>query len=357
MLSFSNLCGGVLMDAKISVIIPCYNSSSTLEKCIESVLSQSLTEIEVIVVDDGSLDMSLSVCKNYASIDSRLKVVHQSNQGVSVARNNGMKIAKGNYIFFLDSDDYLDSNLLFRMYSVANQNNLDLVETDMTIERSDAPVFYSDEEYNIQLALKEIDLPFVFAHMEIGYSCGKLFNTELIYRYNIQFDEQMTYGEDIYFVLNFMTKLRACCKLGLRGYHYVQFNRDSLSRRYVDNISYINEKIGFSFKEVFKKFPEYEIIYYNSHMGICLNGIITYINNFYRAKSTIKRKERYFLLREYIGNDAVKNCIYNISKIQRPKRLVDRIYYLAIKSRVILIIDCVFILKEFFKQKRYMGGW
>ena len=98
------------MKKLISIIIPVYNSENYLKKCIDSVLSQTYKDIEVIIVNDGSKDNSDKICKNYADQDSRIKYYSQKNSGVSVTRNNGIKYSSGAYIAFLDSDDYIESN-------------------------------------------------------------------------------------------------------------------------------------------------------------------------------------------------------------------------------------------------------
>ena len=95
----------------ISIIIPVYNVAVYLPRCLDSILAQTYKNLEIILVDDGSKDNSGKVCDEYALKDSRIKVIHQKNQGVSVARNAGLRIAKGDYIGFVDSDDYIETNM------------------------------------------------------------------------------------------------------------------------------------------------------------------------------------------------------------------------------------------------------
>lgn len=97
----------------LSIIVPIYNVESYLEKCICSVIAQSYENLEIILVDDGATDSSGVICDKYAEIDSRIRVLHTCNGGVSEARNNGLKIAKGEYIAFVDSDDYLLDNNIY----------------------------------------------------------------------------------------------------------------------------------------------------------------------------------------------------------------------------------------------------
>lgn len=115
----------------ISVIIPVYNTSQRLKSMLECVMNQTMHDIEIILVDDGSTDASGKICDDYACWDSRFKVIHQSNQGVSVARNTGLNIAQGKYICFLDSDDDIDLCMLEKLHNAAIQADADIVTCDL----------------------------------------------------------------------------------------------------------------------------------------------------------------------------------------------------------------------------------
>ena len=112
---------------KISVIVPVFNTEKYIEKCLDSIISQKLEEIEIIVIDDGSTDGSGEICDSYCSQDSRVKVVHKLNEGLSCARNDGIRISTGQYILFVDSDDWIDPDLCSETYNIANQHNADIV--------------------------------------------------------------------------------------------------------------------------------------------------------------------------------------------------------------------------------------
>ena len=112
---------------KVSVVVPVYNAAPYLPECLESLIHQTLQDIEIICVDDGSMDASLQILQNYAATDNRINIYTQENSGPSVARNNGLKLAQGKYVQFLDSDDYLDSRTLETLYTKAEQNNLEIV--------------------------------------------------------------------------------------------------------------------------------------------------------------------------------------------------------------------------------------
>jgi len=114
-------------DILVSVIVPIYNAESYLSETMDSILNQSLNNIEIVLVNDGSTDGSLLICEQYLQKDARIKLVNQNNSGVSIARNNGLKLANGEYVFFMDSDDTIDSNFLSTSYNVAKQQNSDIV--------------------------------------------------------------------------------------------------------------------------------------------------------------------------------------------------------------------------------------
>lgn len=119
------------MKPKISIIVPIYNSEEYLEQAIQSLLDQTLSELEVILVNDGSIDESLTIANKYKVLDSRIKVISQENKGVSSARNYGLSVAQGEYVAFIDSDDYVDKEMYEYMYTIAKEHHLDLIITDL----------------------------------------------------------------------------------------------------------------------------------------------------------------------------------------------------------------------------------
>lgn len=110
----------------LSIIVPVYNSENRLKKCIDSILNQTFSDFELILVDDGSKDSSGKICEDYAKKDSRIKLIHQENMGVSEARNTGLRCAVGKYVGFVDSDDYIDKRMYEVLYSLMIENNADI---------------------------------------------------------------------------------------------------------------------------------------------------------------------------------------------------------------------------------------
>lgn len=128
------------MSPKVSIIIPCYNVAQYLDRCMESVTKQTLSDIEIILVDDKSPDSVPSMCDDWAAKDSRIKVVHKEiNEGLGYARNTGMQYATGEFVAFVDSDDFVDIQMYEKLYAFATEHNLDTVLCNCT--------FYKDEEH------------------------------------------------------------------------------------------------------------------------------------------------------------------------------------------------------------------
>ena len=137
----------------VSVIVPIYNAENYLHECVDSILAQTIHDIEVILVDDGSTDESENICDAYCLKDNRVRVFHKTNGGISSARNLGLKYAQGEYISFIDSDDWIDINALEDMYNLAKKENSDIVICDMidhyiTDNNSEKQIYHNCTNYD-----------------------------------------------------------------------------------------------------------------------------------------------------------------------------------------------------------------
>ena len=121
------------MSDLISIIIPMYNSEKTLNRCIESVLKQTYSNIEVVLINDGSTDNSRNICEEFAKKDNRIVLVNKENEGVGKARNTGLEVSNGKYISFVDSDDYIESNMIENLYNILISHNVDCVKANYDI--------------------------------------------------------------------------------------------------------------------------------------------------------------------------------------------------------------------------------
>ena len=192
-------------NIKVSVIIPVFNVEKYLDKCLESLVNQTLKEIEIICVDDGSTDNSMQILKKYESEYSNVIVVSQENAGAGAARNNGLRIAKGEYLSFLDSDDFFEVNMLEEAYEKAVAD-----KADMVVFKSDQYYEDSDEFKQVTWTLRYKKIPpyMPFARRQmtdnvfkvfVGWAWDKLFRTEFVKEHNLLFQEQRT-SNDMLFV-------------------------------------------------------------------------------------------------------------------------------------------------------------
>ncbi|SDH60545.1 Glycosyl transferase family 2 [Pseudobutyrivibrio sp. 49] len=187
------------MSAAVSVIIPVYNKERYLSRCIESVLNQTFHDFELILVDDGSEDNSLNICKKYEEVNNHIVVIHQDNQGVSVARNNGIKAAIGEYILFVDADDYLNEDMIEKMYQSAKDQCVNLVICGYNLimnnkvkKCSEKTGLYSMSDFMGIMARWRVD-PL------IGSPCNKLIKRRIILDNMLTYVPNTIYAEDYNF--------------------------------------------------------------------------------------------------------------------------------------------------------------
>lgn len=184
---------------KISIIIPVYNSEKYLEECLDSILNQNYTNIEVVLVNDGSVDSSETICKKYAKKDKRIKLINKENGGVSSARNRGIIECTGDYIMFIDSDDMLHQKALENI-----SNNI--CEND-TIVFGYTRKYKHKEEINIcnyNLKIEDIEEKIISDDCIGGYLWNKVFSSNIIKNNKIIFNENIHFCEDLVFVLEYI---------------------------------------------------------------------------------------------------------------------------------------------------------
>lgn len=225
------------MKVLISVIIPVYNSEKYLEKCIESIRNQTLKDIEMIFINDGSKDNSLGVLKEYQKIDNRIIVIDQQNTGPSVARNKGIKIAKGEYLSFIDSDDWIDLNMYESMYNTNKGLDLDMIICDRIIvgdnNKYEKALEINEGYYNKSEIDKEI-IPRLFDNSNFNSMANKIFKSKIIKDKNILLDEKIDYAEDWKFNIDFFKYVKSIGYIS-QGYYYYRRGHESSTTKYSEN--------------------------------------------------------------------------------------------------------------------------
>lgn len=215
----------------ISIIVPVYNVKPYLEQCVRSIIAQTFQDWECILVDDGSTDGSGELCDKLVSEDERLKVIHQKNQGVSAARNCGIDDSKGEYICFIDSDDWVGADYLTHLLSGITEKETDMVVTG-AIHESSKPEIHAPKDYYI-LRIEPNYTDIFINHAGLFYSPWAIIYKSSIIKSNcIAFPKGLSFGEDTTFVFSYLQHVRDVVLAPFADYHYRIQASGSLSYRF-----------------------------------------------------------------------------------------------------------------------------
>lgn len=202
---------------KISVIIPVYNSEKYIRECLDSVLSQTYSDFEVLIINDGSTDISGEICEEYAKKDLRISVFHKENGGVSSARNLGLEKAQGEWISFLDSDDWI-SNDYFKCFKEDIPNKIDWIFLNIHKNRG-FPEMAVQTIFPKEIINRDKFLQNYTVHPHFFGPCAKFFRRQIIQNRQLKFDENLAYGEDSIFNCEFLTYVNKIYLYGDCFYH------------------------------------------------------------------------------------------------------------------------------------------
>lgn len=239
---------GSVNDSLVSIIVPVYNAEKYIDNCVTSVVNQTYSKWELLLIDDGSFDSSGMICDNYSRLNSRIRVVHQKNLGVSAARNRGIECAEGEYVAFLDVDDALPQESLKTLVNSLIDNNADVamgITCGEKWENHSGVEIWKGED-GIQYSL--MDDPYTYA------AWGKLYRRELIGE--TRFDREIKINEDSLFVFQIMCKKPVCVCVNKEIYQYIQVSgsasRSDFSEKYFDILKVSDLK----YKKIEEQFPQ-----------------------------------------------------------------------------------------------------
>ena len=276
------------MTPKISVIIPVYTTENYLRRCIDSVLSQTYKDFELLLIDDGSKDSSGAICDEYAAQDARVRVFHKENGGASSARNVGLDNARGEWVTFVDSDDYIEENFL---NSFDGSLDAGLVVGNMGIcEDGKLPIdigahIVPGKYRPIQSVLKGNLTKLAFQS-----PCGKMFRGSLIK--NLRFDESMVIGEDHYFILKYVYIAKSIRILDIGNdseclSHYIYFPPSNMCKKYqisVQSSVYHLLRLEEAYQVLGVKDIQFEKFVTEAYYGRCMNDLPEHGTLWYKNK-------------------------------------------------------------------------
>lgn len=307
------------MNKYLSIIVPVYNVEDYLPKCIDSIINQTFHQLEIILVNDGSTDTSPQICDAYAKKDARVKVIHQLNAGVSVARNKGIEFATGDYITFVDSDDWLEPIMYENMYAITQlEQPSDVIMCDFNAvkksskEEISATIrkgFYSkqhiiDELYPTLLVKED------FGRVPIVSVWSCLFKRSLLIGYNIKFDADLLYSEDYLFMAEVIIRANSFYYLKENYfYNYLQYE-ESRSKKYQsvwwENLLYLNREL----EKLLKNNNEYD---FNRQIRLQLIHSALFILNSICKNDTMHIKKKLEAIRFILKQQQLTAAFSNLS--------------------------------------------
>lgn len=342
------------MRPKISVIVPIYNVEKYLDRCIKSVQQQSLKDIEIILVDDQSPDNCPSMCDKYAQEDSRIKVIHKKNGGLGLARNSGLEIATGEYVTFIDSDDFIALNTYEHIYNVAIQKKLDICYFRFCRYHNNNQISqvkdWNKEEYftgkkEINKFLLEMVGSTPSDKIDIKYSmsvCKAIFKLDIIKNNNITFvSEREIASEDLIFHLHLLPHINSIGYIP-KAYYYYFINTDSITSNYSKEkylrLIKLLKQVEIELKKYFT-YEEYKIHLYSQYLRIykvIIDKEISQKKSFTYKYQRIKEicstpSLQRFYKEKFIYNFSLKNSMY----IFCMKHCIPLFFFFFYKSKSI----------------------
>lgn len=306
------------MRDKVSVVIPVYNTEKYLEQCVDNVLQQSYTELEILLINDGSTDNSAMLCDQYEKQDSRVRVIHKRNGGLSSARNKGIDEATGQYILFLDSDDYWDDKYLVeKLLKAVNENDLVNFRYKHYIEESNKYVdcLPSCEENFAGKKKDEILERLLQKGLFLASACNKLISMKLIKENQLYFRENIT-SEDVDWCARLLLACDKVTYLNTDAYVYRQRQGSITHTIKFENIKQLSENVKYCI-QLGKNLNKEEKIYAVYYTYVAYQYGVFLVSNHYgkdkRIREIRKEMKKYSWLLQYYSNKKVE-VLYRLNK-------------------------------------------
>ena len=301
----------------VSIIVPIFKVEKYLKRCIDSILNQTYRNIEIILIDDGSPDNCGKICDVYAKKDDRIKVIHKENKGVSQARNDGIKLSKGKYIAFVDSDDYVEKNFIEILYNNIIENDADISICNYFLENDNIKIKRKiDNDIPKNLNSKDFCKYIIRKNSYRGLLLNKLFKRNIFFEDNRAYliDEKIHICEDLLFLIeNSLKYNRVYFDKKAYLYHYIVRPNSAISSEYNSKkvtMIYAYDKI---IKFIEDKYPDLLEEYKKDYLKMSLNQKELYISSNFRDKEIKK---------------LIDNSIKKYYKAVRQKaNLKEKIYY------------------------------
>ena len=312
---------------KVSIIVPVYKTEKYLPRCIESILAQTFTDFELLIINDGSTDNSGKICDDYAQNDSRIVVMHKENGGASSARNLGLNVATGEWVMFVDSDDYL-SNKYLSAFPLEINHDIEIAGMQMMFNN------YTSSPKQLKLYNEKDFSNFfneVFSNPYITSPCAKVYKRSILDNFKIRFDEKIKITEDTLFTMNYLLNSKSIYLIPNNGYYYR--NPENIANKYRQNVDcmyynltklskavvLLSNKFNFDASKIIQGISQFHYSCFSSNLELLSD------------EDAIKewKKFRKYNLRQYRFRMTFKEYIYQFLCIYFPK-----LFYVKMRNRL-----------------------
>ena len=325
------------MHKKVSIITPVYNVSAYLPQCIESVLNQTYRDIEFILVDDGSTDQSGTICDTYAQNDPRIKVIHQSNKGAACAKNTGLDNVSGDYITFIDSDDYAETNWIETMVNALETNNADAVECTFVKEYTNRSEPGNTNEFKAAAFSAEEYMDQYLDYWTNSLFWNKLFKKELTD--DIRFRYERRCIDDEFYTYKIMSKANRIVRIEDSLIHYRQRRSSAVANEknrlqitddaievLAERYQWISERFP-SLAKMYLKHDVEALYYFGREFSFNQNNISKfYLNARYYFKECIKKRMDFHTCKMALHNCIVKRTSLTNHSAKEQNENLDNYY-------------------------------
>jgi glycosyltransferase involved in cell wall biosynthesis len=306
----------VKIMSKVSVVVPIYNARKTLDKCIKSILNQTFLEFELILVNDGSKDDSLSICQKYKKTDERIIVINKINEGCIASRRKGINASKSDYIMFVDADDWIDSKTIELLYNEAIHCSADITacnlykvlgKSTLIKKKNDSRYFKGDKIYNREEIKNDLVVAYLHGHPFPSSLYAKLYKKDLLIDSGKYLKQINFMGEDLYYNLEIFLKANTVKVIDKHLYYYRAGGNTSKYMSYLFNDMIKGYEIQ---KEVIEEYYQNtKQKRYNGISVMALNTFKTCLSNLFTSK--LNKPEIKELIKGYISNGSLIECLNN----------------------------------------------
>lgn len=322
---------------KVSIIIPVYNTELYLSKCIDSILNQTYSNFELILINDGSTDNSKNICESYVKRDSRINFIDKKNTGSSDCRNLGIIKSKGKYITFIDSDDWIESNMLEESVDILEKNNLEMlingISIDIVNKDGDVKSNINNYKYTIWTCKEEIrnNIIDLFPNALINSSCNKIYRLDYIKSINAKFPNTEI-GEDTLFNLLVIKDINSIGINDVSYYHYMRYeNNNTLTTKIIENAyeKYINIH-----NKMFDLFSYWDKRSNEVDSAINKTMFAQYIATTSKILNAAPNIYNYKVKKKMLNDGLQKEIVLNTFDFNKAYSYKDKLYRFTIKKRL-----------------------